>query len=81
MGGAVARHIATRGFHGQGYDLDPPGDGTLRGSRRDRGAALELAADADMVLTSLPTTAPVTSTVAKLVTKLCQHDQSSLVRS
>ncbi len=71
MGGAVARRIATGGFEVVVYDPDPEAMARCVTVGATQAGTIDAAiADADVVLTSLPTTALVTSTVAHLAQEL-----------
>lgn len=71
MGGSVARRIATGGFTVTVYDPDPQAMARCAAAGATEAHTLDGAvADADVVLTSLPTTALVTSTVEELATRL-----------
>jgi 3-hydroxyisobutyrate dehydrogenase-like beta-hydroxyacid dehydrogenase len=68
MGGAIARNLITAGFAVSGFDVDKGrADVAASSGVGIRGSAAEAAADADLVLTSLPSTEALDGTVDALL--------------
>src|SRR5712671_6604541 len=68
MGGAIARNLIAAGFAVSGFDVDNARAAAAASSGVGiRGSAAEAAADADLVLTSLPSTEALDGTVDALL--------------
>src|SRR5437773_4928151 len=68
MGGAIARNLIAAGFAVSGFDVDSGRGAAAQSSGvAVKGSAAEAAADADLVLTSLPSTEALDATVDALL--------------
>jgi 3-hydroxyisobutyrate dehydrogenase-like beta-hydroxyacid dehydrogenase len=68
MGGAISRNLAAKGWHVAGFDIDAESCGAARANGVEVAASTaEVAARAEIILTSLPSPAAVHAVIAEIV--------------
>jgi 3-hydroxyisobutyrate dehydrogenase-like beta-hydroxyacid dehydrogenase len=68
MGGAISRNLAAKGWHVAGFDIDAESCGAARANGVEVAASTaEVAAGAEIILTSLPSPAAVHAVIAEIL--------------